>query len=54
MVSLKKKLQPMGGSVAVILPKIWTESKGLGPHDTVELQLGDVLIIRPVKVDNES
>jgi len=38
----------------VVLPKIWTESKGLGPGDQVEIVLGDVLTIRPLRAEKGS
>lgn len=49
MVKVQKKLQRVGGSLSVVLPKIWCDEKGLGPHDIVELRLNDEVVIRPPK-----
>lgn len=49
MLSVRKRLQDQGGSLLVVLPKIWTDSKGLKAHDAVELQLSDNLTIVPLK-----
>ncbi len=47
MFSVKKRLHGQGGSLLVIIPKIWAESKGLKAHDIVEMQLNDRLTIIP-------
>jgi len=52
MLSVTKRLQAMGGSACIILPKVWLESKGLGPHDTVEVVLNDNLTIKPMKKES--
>jgi antitoxin component of MazEF toxin-antitoxin module len=49
MLTVEKKLYDQGGSLIVILPKIWTEAKRLKPHDRVLLVLNDELKIRPAK-----
>jgi len=51
MLSVKKKLHDQGGSLLVVLPKIWTESKGLRPHDQVEIILNDNLTIKSIKAE---
>jgi len=47
--SVRKRLHDQGGSLLVILPKIWADSKGLKPHDEVEIQVADNLTIVPLK-----
>jgi antitoxin component of MazEF toxin-antitoxin module len=49
MLTVRKKLHDQNGSLVVILPKIWIDSKGLKPHDTVEIQLNENLTIIPAK-----
>ena len=49
MLSVRKRLHDQGGSLLVILPKIWADSKGLKPHDEVEVQVADNLTIVPIK-----
>jgi len=41
----------MGGSLLVVLPKIWTESRGLRAHDLVEIILNDSLTIKPIEAE---
>ena len=45
MLSVKKRLHDQGGSLLVVLPKVWTQSKGLQANDLVEIQLDDNLTI---------
>jgi len=49
MISVKKKLLHQGGSLLILLPKIWTDAKGLKPHDEVEIILDDNMTIMPLK-----
>jgi antitoxin component of MazEF toxin-antitoxin module len=50
MLSVWRKIHNVGGSLLIVLPKIWTDSKGLKPRDTVEIQLNDNLtIVAPKK-----
>lgn len=49
MLNVKKKLFPTGGSLAVLIPKLWLDSKGLQENDFVEMQLNDELTIKTVK-----
>lgn len=53
MLSIRKRLQEQGGSLLVVLPKIWTDSKGLKRHDMVELRLNECLIIAAIKDEDE-
>ena len=54
MLTVKKALHDQGGSLLVVLPKIWTESKGLRAHDQVEIILDDNLTIKPIKAEKGS
>lgn len=47
--SVKRRVHNIGASWLVVLPKIWTDSRGLKPHDQVELILNDDLTVRPLK-----
>lgn len=49
MLRVRKRLHDQGGSLLIVLPKIWTEAKGLKAHDLVEIRLNDELRIVPVK-----
>ena len=51
MLSVQRRIHDIGGSLLVVLPKIWTESKGLKPHDQVEIILNDELTIKPLKAE---
>lgn len=53
MLSITKKLQAMGNSTFLVLPKVWTDCKGLKPHDLVELILNDDLTIKPIRSEKE-
>ena len=49
-----KKLFRFGGSLAVILPKYWLNSKGLKKGDCVELLVSDEkIVVRPLKRADE-
>ena len=54
MLTVKKALHDQGGSLLVVLPKVWTESKGLRAHDQVEIILDDNLTIKPIKTETGS
>jgi len=54
MFTVRKKLHDQGGSLFVLLPKIWTDAKGLKPHDMVEIVLNDSLTIMPLKLGEEN
>jgi len=54
MLTVKKALHDQGGSLLVVLPKIWTDSKGLRAHDQVEIVLSDDLTIKPIKAEKGS
>lgn len=49
MLIVKRRVHDQGGSLVLVLPKVWTESNGLGPDDLVEIRLNDKLTITPVK-----
>jgi len=55
MLTVRKRLHDQGGSLLVVLPKIWTDSRGLKPHDLVEIVLDENLVIVPLKIgENKS
>jgi len=53
MLSIKRKILSVGGSLVIVLPKVWIESRGLKAHDIVEMELGDKLLVTPLGADSE-
>ena len=49
MLGVRRKILQVGGSLVLVLPKVWTDAKGLKPHDLVEILLSDDLTIKPIK-----
>jgi antitoxin component of MazEF toxin-antitoxin module len=49
MLSVRRKIHRIGGSLAVIIPPAWIESKHLKACDLLEIQLNDSLTITPIK-----
>jgi len=49
LITVRKRLHGQGGSLTVVLPKIWIDALGLKPRDEVEIQLADNLTIIPIK-----
>jgi len=48
-IKIRKRLHSQGGSLTLVLPKIWTDARGLKPRDEVEIQVADNLTIVPIK-----
>jgi antitoxin component of MazEF toxin-antitoxin module len=53
MLSIKRKLHGQGGSLVLVIPRIYAIAKGLKPDDVVEVQLNDFLTIKPVKAGDK-
>jgi antitoxin component of MazEF toxin-antitoxin module len=49
MLSIRRKLHDQGGSLVLVLPKIWADSRGLRADDVVEIRLNENLTIVPLK-----
>lgn len=49
-ISVRRTILAYGGSLLMVLPRFWIDSKGLRPRDEVEIRIFiDRLEIRPVK-----
>jgi len=49
MIIVRKKLHRQGGSLLLVVPKLWADAKGLKAKSEVQLQLNDELTITPLK-----
>ena len=49
MITVRKKLHRQGGSLMLVVPKLWADAKGLKANEEVQLQLNDELKMTPLK-----
>lgn len=49
LIIVRKKLHRQGGSLVLVVPKLWADAKGLKANEEVEIQLNDELTMTPLK-----
>lgn len=51
MIVVQRKLHRQGGSLMLVVPKLWADSQGLKADDIVQVRLNGELIMKPVKTE---
>lgn len=54
MLTIGKRLYPQGGSLLVVVPKLWANAKRLRARDLVGIQVDEDLVITPARGEYRS